>query len=37
MCDLGAFMLAGRQPTDVTARHHARNGTDDVRFGQPAL
>ncbi len=24
LCDLGAFLLAGRQMTDFTARHHAR-------------
>jgi S-(hydroxymethyl)glutathione dehydrogenase/alcohol dehydrogenase len=24
LCDLGAFLLAGRQITDFTARHHAR-------------
>jgi S-(hydroxymethyl)glutathione dehydrogenase/alcohol dehydrogenase len=24
LCDLGAFLLAGRQVTDFTARHHAR-------------
>jgi S-(hydroxymethyl)glutathione dehydrogenase/alcohol dehydrogenase len=28
LCDLGAFSLAGRQPTDFTARHHASDGTD---------
>lgn len=28
VCDLGAYSLAGRQPTDFTARHHAADGTD---------
>jgi S-(hydroxymethyl)glutathione dehydrogenase/alcohol dehydrogenase len=28
LCDLGAFSLAGRQPTDFTSRHHALDGTD---------
>lgn len=28
LCDLGAFLLAGRQVTDFTARHHAGDGTD---------
>jgi NDMA-dependent alcohol dehydrogenase len=28
LCDLGAFLLAGRQVTDLTARHHAKDGTD---------
>jgi len=28
LCDLGAFLLAGRQVTDFTARHHAKDGTD---------
>lgn len=28
LCDLGAYSLAGRQPTDFTARHHAGNGSD---------
>ncbi len=28
LCDLGAFLLAGRQVTDFTARHHAHDGTD---------
>lgn len=28
LCDLGAFLLAGRQVTDFTARHHAQDGTD---------
>ena len=28
LCDLGAFLLAGRQITDFTARHHAADGTD---------
>jgi NDMA-dependent alcohol dehydrogenase len=28
LCDLGAFSLAGRQPTDFTARHHTVDGTD---------
>jgi S-(hydroxymethyl)glutathione dehydrogenase/alcohol dehydrogenase len=28
ICDLGAFLLAGRQVTDFTARHHATDGTD---------
>lgn len=28
LCDLGAFLLAGRQVTDFTARHHASDGTD---------
>lgn len=28
LCDLGAFLLAGRQVTDFTARHHAHDGAD---------
>jgi NDMA-dependent alcohol dehydrogenase len=28
LCDLGAFLLAGRQVTDFTARHHGGDGTD---------
>ena len=28
LCDLGAFLLAGRQMTDFTARHHAAGGRD---------
>ena len=28
LCDLGAFLLAGRQVTDFTARHHAKDGRD---------
>ncbi len=28
LCDLGAFLLAGRQVTDMTARHHMLDGTD---------
>ncbi len=28
LCDLGAFLLAGRQITDLTSRHHAKDGTD---------
>lgn len=28
LCDLGAFLLAGRQVTDLTARHHRHDGTD---------
>lgn len=28
LCDMGAFILAGRQVTDQTARHHAQDGTD---------
>ena len=28
LCDLGAFLLAGRQITDFTARHHTKDGTD---------
>jgi NDMA-dependent alcohol dehydrogenase len=28
LCDLGAFLLAGRQVTDFTARHHATDGRD---------
>lgn len=28
LCDLGAFLLAGRQITDFTARHHTSDGTD---------
>ena len=28
LCDLGAFLLAGRQITDFTARHHSKDGTD---------
>ncbi|MEM9034325.1 MAG: NDMA-dependent alcohol dehydrogenase [Actinomycetota bacterium] len=28
LCDLGAFLLAGRQVTDLTARHHDLQGND---------
>lgn len=28
LCDYGAFLLAGRQIADFTARHHAADGTD---------
>jgi S-(hydroxymethyl)glutathione dehydrogenase/alcohol dehydrogenase len=28
LCDLGAFLLAGRQMTDFTARHHTPGGRD---------
>ena len=28
LCDLGQFLLAGRQVTDFTARHHAKDGQD---------
>lgn len=28
LCDLGAFLLAGKQVTDFTSRHHAADGTD---------
>jgi S-(hydroxymethyl)glutathione dehydrogenase/alcohol dehydrogenase len=28
LCDLGAFLLAGRQVTDFTARHHTKGGED---------
>ncbi|HET7722124.1 MAG TPA: NDMA-dependent alcohol dehydrogenase, partial [Acidimicrobiales bacterium] len=28
VCDLGAFLLAGRQVTDFTARHHSKDGKD---------
>ena len=28
LCDLGAFLLAGRQITDLTARHHRHDGSD---------
>ena len=28
LCDLGAFLLSGRQISDFTARHHAGNGAD---------
>ena len=28
LCDLGAFLLAGKQVGDFTARHHAHDGTD---------
>ncbi len=28
LCDYGAFLLAGRQITDLTARHHAKDGRD---------
>lgn len=28
LCDLGAFLLAGRQVTDFTSRHHAADGMD---------
>jgi len=28
LCDLGAFLLAGRQVTDLTSRHHRHDGSD---------
>ncbi len=28
LCDLGAFLLAGRQVSDFTARHHSKSGKD---------
>jgi S-(hydroxymethyl)glutathione dehydrogenase/alcohol dehydrogenase len=28
LCDLGAFLLLGRQVGDLTSRHHSANGTD---------
>jgi S-(hydroxymethyl)glutathione dehydrogenase/alcohol dehydrogenase len=28
LCDAGAFLLFGRQIADLTARHHAKDGTD---------
>ena len=28
ICDLGAFLLAGRQITDFTSRHHSKDGKD---------
>ncbi|MGE3619553.1 MAG: NDMA-dependent alcohol dehydrogenase [Acidimicrobiia bacterium] len=28
LCDLGAYLLGGRQVTDMTARHHAKDGRD---------
>ena len=28
LCDLGAFLLSGRQISDFTARHHSSDGTD---------
>jgi len=28
LCDMGAFLLFGRQIGDLTARHHAKDGTD---------
>ncbi len=28
LCDSGAFLLFGRQIADMTARHHAKDGTD---------
>lgn len=28
VCDLGAFLLAGRQVADMSARHHSKDGTD---------
>ncbi len=28
LCDMGAFLLAGRQVSDMTARHHRHDGTD---------
>jgi len=28
LCDYGAFLLAGRQISDFTARHHSADGTD---------
>jgi S-(hydroxymethyl)glutathione dehydrogenase/alcohol dehydrogenase len=28
LCDLGQFLLAGRQVSDLTSRHHSADGTD---------
>jgi len=28
LCDMGAFLIFGRQVSDLTARHHAKDGTD---------
>ncbi|HEX3566459.1 MAG TPA: NDMA-dependent alcohol dehydrogenase [Acidimicrobiales bacterium] len=28
LCDLGAFLLAGRQVSDLTTRHHSKDGRD---------
>jgi S-(hydroxymethyl)glutathione dehydrogenase/alcohol dehydrogenase len=28
LCDMGAVLLAGKQVSDLTARHHAHDGTD---------
>ena len=28
LCELGAFILAGKQFTDFTSRHHSKDGTD---------
>jgi NDMA-dependent alcohol dehydrogenase len=28
LCDMGAFLIFGRQIADMTARHHAKDGTD---------
>jgi NDMA-dependent alcohol dehydrogenase len=28
LCDMGAFLIFGRQIGDLTARHHAKDGTD---------
>lgn len=28
LCDLGAFLLSGRQISDFSARHHSKDGTD---------
>jgi S-(hydroxymethyl)glutathione dehydrogenase/alcohol dehydrogenase len=28
LCDLGAFLLAGRQVSDFTSRHHSKDGRD---------
>src|SRR5690606_12608833 len=28
LCDLGAYLLAGRQISDLTARHHTMDGQD---------
>ncbi|MBO2464748.1 MULTISPECIES: NDMA-dependent alcohol dehydrogenase [Actinomadura] len=28
ICDLGAFLLSGRQISDMTSRHHSKNGED---------
>ena len=28
LCDLGAFLLGGKQLTDMTSRHHSKDGTD---------